>query len=114
MFPVVRNRPHRDRPIIPLPAVFEHNPGWGLILPAASPTLTIMLKLVESLGAKAERGKRTTVEYLPLNEGTSHHCAWCDMYAKGRPKGWHRLRDGTPPFPVASRDGRSLEIPNVA
>jgi hypothetical protein len=28
-------------------------PGWGLILPATSITLTIMLKLMESLAAKA-------------------------------------------------------------
>jgi hypothetical protein len=54
--------------------------------------LTIMLKLVESLGAKAERAKRTTIEYLPLQDGTSHHCAWCGLCAKGRPKGWQRYK----------------------
>jgi ferredoxin len=51
-----------------------------------------MLKLVESLGAKAERAKRTTIEYLPLQDGTSHHCAWCGLCAKGRPKGWQRYK----------------------
>jgi hypothetical protein len=33
--------------------------GWGWILPT-EPHLTIMLKLVEALGAKAERAKRKT------------------------------------------------------
>jgi hypothetical protein len=42
-----------------------------------------MLKLVESLAAKAERAKRTTVEFLPLHQGISHHCLWCGQYAKG-------------------------------
>jgi hypothetical protein len=51
-----------------------------------------MLKLVESLEAKAERAKRTTVEYLPSQEGTSHHYVWCGLYAKGKPKGWHRYK----------------------
>jgi hypothetical protein len=48
-----------------------------------------MLKLVESLASKAARAKRTTVEFMPLREGTFHHCAWCGQYAKGSPKGWH-------------------------
>jgi hypothetical protein len=47
-----------------------------------------MLKLVESLAAKAARAKRTTVEYLPLQGSTSHRCAWCNLYVKGSPKGW--------------------------
>ena len=51
-----------------------------------------MLKLVESLAAKAERAKRTTVEFLPLHKGISHHCLWCGQYAKGSPKGWQSYR----------------------
>ena len=51
-----------------------------------------MLKLVESLAAKAERAKRTTVEFLPLHQGSSHHCLWCGQYAKGSPKGWQNYR----------------------
>jgi hypothetical protein len=47
-----------------------------------------MLKLVESLAAKAERAKRTTVEYLPLQTSPFHRCAWCNSHAKGSPKGW--------------------------
>ena len=51
-----------------------------------------MLKLVESLAAKAERAKRTTVEFLPLHKCISHHCLWCGQYAKGSPKGWLSYR----------------------
>jgi hypothetical protein len=67
-------------------------PGLGFDFTGSPPHLTIMLKSVESLAAKAERAKRTTVEYLPLQEGASHHCAWCGVYAKRRPKGWQRYK----------------------
>jgi hypothetical protein len=50
--------------------------------------LKTMLRLVESLAAKTERAKRTTVEYLSLLGDASHHCAWCGQYAKGSPKSW--------------------------
>ena len=61
--------------------------GRALILPDAT-HLTPMLTLVELLAAKVERAKRTTVQYLPLQEAISHHCVWCGLYAKGSPKGW--------------------------
>jgi hypothetical protein len=58
-----------------------------------------MLKLVESLAAKVERAKRTTVEYLPLQDGTSHRCKWCGLYAKGSPKGWQCYKAVDPSVP---------------
>jgi hypothetical protein len=53
--------------------------------------LELMLRLVESLATKAERAK-TTVEFFPLREATSHKCGWCETFVKGNPKGWHSYR----------------------
>jgi hypothetical protein len=47
-----------------------------------------MLKLVESLATKAERAKRTTVEFQPLSsDAYGRNCDWCETFAS-RPKGW--------------------------
>jgi hypothetical protein len=74
--------------------------AWpGFDFPGSQYHLTIMLKLVESLAAKAERAKHTTVEYLPFQEGISHHCTWCGLYAKGSPKGWQCFKALDPSLP---------------
>jgi len=51
-----------------------------------------MLKLVESLAAKAKRARSTTVVFVPLGESVSHRCSWCGRFAKGTPKGWNGYR----------------------
>ena len=56
--------------------------------------LTDMLKLVKSLAAKAERANRTTVEFLPLHKGISHHCLLVRPVRKGQSKGLAKLSRG--------------------
>jgi hypothetical protein len=51
-----------------------------------------MLKLVESLAARAKRARSTTVVFVPLGESVSHRCSWCGRFAKGTPKGWNGYR----------------------
>ena len=59
--------------------------AWpGFDFPGSQYHLTIMLKLVESLAAKAERAKHTTVEYLPFQEGISHDCELSPIFGDGR------------------------------
>ena len=59
-------------------------PGLGFDFTGSPPHLTIMLKSVESLAAKAERAKRTTVEYLPLQEGASHQLCLVRSVREGK------------------------------
>jgi hypothetical protein len=49
-----------------------------------------MLKLVESLAVKAERAKRTAIEFTPLRdrETGTYKCAWCEAVVRGKRKGW--------------------------
>ena len=50
-----------------------------------------MLKLVESLAVKAERAKKTTVQFIPLRDSGSgaHKCSWCETVVRGKRKGWN-------------------------
>jgi hypothetical protein len=53
-----------------------------------------MLKLVESLAVKAQRAKRTTVEFVPLRDGGTgvHKCSWCQTVVRGKRKSWNSYR----------------------
>ena len=53
--------------------------------------IAVMLKLVESLAVKAERAKKTTVQFIPIRDrGTgTHKCNWCEAVVRGKRKGWN-------------------------
>jgi hypothetical protein len=51
--------------------------------------LGIMLRLVESLAAKVERGKWATVQFMPLrSRPIGYKCDWCGRIGNGKQKGW--------------------------
>ena len=53
--------------------------------------ITVMLKLVKSLAVKAERAKKTTVQFIPLRDSGSgtHKCSWCETVVRGKRKSWN-------------------------
>jgi hypothetical protein len=52
-----------------------------------------MLRLVESLAAKVERAKSTTVEFVPLRaRPMGYKCDWCSKIVSSKHKGWISFR----------------------
>ena len=80
-----------------LPNQANHRPMCALGWQAAIATrklnchIAVMLKLVESLAVKAERAKKTTVQFIPIRDrGTgTHKCNWCETVVRGKRKGWN-------------------------
>ena len=45
----------------------------------------------KSLAVKAERAKKTTVQFIPIRDRGSgtHKCNWCEAVVRGKRKGWN-------------------------